>query len=95
MKRQVGGRTADRVLRVFRIMPAQERPRAFSVVTMNVLDPWRAVFRREHGDPGLEDGLIEAGRHPVHEAGLRVEGAIGHDAIAEHLLRHLPTCIHL
>src|SRR5256885_17269013 len=54
MERQVRGWIANLVLRIFGVMPTEERPRALAAITRNVLDPWRAFLIRQDGDPRLQ-----------------------------------------
>ncbi len=44
MQRQVGGRIADLMLRVFGVVAPKERPRALPEIAVDVLDPRRPVF---------------------------------------------------
>src|SRR5207245_2440731 len=48
VERQVGRRVPDLVLLIFRIVPAEERPRPLAVVAMDVLDPGRPFLVSQH-----------------------------------------------
>ena len=65
VQRQIGRRVADLVLRILRIVPAEEGPGALAVLAVDVLDPRRARLVGQHGDAGLERLAGERRGEPV------------------------------
>src|SRR3954447_22536461 len=62
---EVGRRVADLVLRVLRIMAAEEGPGPLAALAVDVLDPWCAGLVRQHRYAGLEGVPGETGGESV------------------------------
>src|SRR5918998_3478334 len=48
MEGKVSGSITDLVLRIFRVVAAEEGPRALATVAVNVLHPWRTRLLGQH-----------------------------------------------